>query len=163
MPRPSGLTPRGAKQKGDTYERDLAKYFNEHVFGGRDQVQRAVLSGGGRWRKTDANVEYAGDADLEGTPHLFVEAKRTERFALHDTMRQLTRNATAVRPGAIPVAITRRNSQPLAKSYCVLHLEDFVHLYRALLLAIDRADRQYANHRIAKSGDPSDPTPDPVF
>lgn len=162
MPRKTGITPRGLKAKGDRYERDLAEYLNTHVFGGRPQVQRALLSGGGRWRKTDNTIAaYAGDADLEGTPHLFVEAKRVERFNIHATMKQLTRNCDVVSPGSIPVAITRRSNQPLAKSYCVLHLEDFAQLYRALLLMLDANEREYAFHRIAKSDAPSDPTPTP--
>ena len=40
----SGKAP---KRKGDGYERELAKYFNEKVFDGEDKVQRAPLSGGG--------------------------------------------------------------------------------------------------------------------
>ena len=40
----SGSSP---KRKGDGYERELAKYFNEKVFGGDDLVQRMPLSGGG--------------------------------------------------------------------------------------------------------------------
>ena len=35
------------KTKGDTYERDLAKYFNEHIYK-EERCSRAPLSGGGR-------------------------------------------------------------------------------------------------------------------
>ena len=35
------------KRKGDGYERELAKYFNEKIFNGEDKVQRMPLSGGG--------------------------------------------------------------------------------------------------------------------
>ena len=33
------------KRKGDGYERELAKYFNEKIFNGEDKVQRMPLSG----------------------------------------------------------------------------------------------------------------------
>ena len=69
----SGKAP---KRKGDGYERELAKYFNKVVFGNEDLVQRAPLSGGGA-------VKSSGGSDLKNTPHIYVEAKRTEKFQIH--------------------------------------------------------------------------------
>ena len=59
----SGKAP---KRKGDGYERELAKYFNEKVFDGRDTVQRAPLSGGGA-------VRSSGGSDLKNTPYIYVK------------------------------------------------------------------------------------------
>ena len=53
----SGSSP---KRKGDGYERELAKYFNEKVFGGDDLVQRMPLSGGGA-------IKSSGGSDLKNT------------------------------------------------------------------------------------------------
>ena len=50
----SGSSP---KRKGDGYERELAKYFNEKVFGGDDLVQRMPLSGGCLLYTSDAADE----------------------------------------------------------------------------------------------------------
>ena len=53
------------KRKGDGYERELAKYLNEKIFGGDDKVQRMPLSGGGA-------VKSSGGSDLKNTPCIFV-------------------------------------------------------------------------------------------
>ena len=73
------------KRKGDGYERELAKYFNEKVFDGSDQVQRMPLSGGGA-------IKSSGGSDLKNTPYVYVEAKRTEKFKIHESMRQVEEN-----------------------------------------------------------------------
>ena len=78
----SGKAP---KRKGDGYERELAKYFNKIVFGDEDLVQRAPLSGGGA-------VKSSGGSDLKNTPHKYVEAKRTEKFQIHQSVAQVKEN-----------------------------------------------------------------------
>ena len=81
----SGSSP---KRKGDGYERELAKYFNEKVFGGDDLVQRMPLSGGGA-------IKSSGGSDLKNTPHIYVEAKRTEKFKIHESIKQVEENIDA--------------------------------------------------------------------
>jgi len=120
------LKPRGAKQKGDKYERELAAYFNQHVFDGRDVVFRAPLSGGG-----SINFE-GGGADLNGTQDLFVEAKRVEKLNIRDALRQaesnlVKRDMTALE---MPVVINRRNGETTGQSVVSLRLDDFLCLYR---------------------------------
>jgi len=108
---------RGAKAKGDQYERELAAYFSE-VCG--IQCHRTPLSGGGR-----------GEAlpDITGTHGLAIEAKRHERMSVDEWMRQARKNAGLDRP----VVINRKSRQPLHDSYVILHLQDFADLYRAWL------------------------------
>lgn len=108
---------RGAKAKGDQYERELAAYFTE-VCG--IPCHRTPLSGGGR-----------GEAlpDITGTHGLAIEAKRHERMSVDEWMRQARKNSGL----DIPVVINRKSRQPLPESYVILHLQDFADLYRAWL------------------------------
>ena len=119
----SGKAP---KRKGDGYERELAKYFNEKVFDGEDKVQRAPLSGGGA-------VKSSGGSDLKNTPHIFVEAKRTEKFQIHQSMRQVEDNIEISKSNDMPIVITRRNRTETGDSLCVLKLDDFLKMYQLLI------------------------------
>lgn len=119
----SGKAP---KRKGDGYERELAKYFNEKVFGGEDKVQRAPLSGGGA-------VKSSGGSDLKNTPYIFVEAKRTEKFQIHQSMRQAEDNIEISKSNDMPIIITRRNRTETGDSLCVLKLDDFLKMYQLLI------------------------------
>ena len=114
------------KRKGDGYERELAKYFNEKIFNGEDKVQRMPLSGGGA-------IKSSGGSDLKNTPHIYVEAKRTEKFKIHESMRQVCENIETSKSDSMPVVITRRNRESTGDSLCVLKLDDFIELYRILI------------------------------
>jgi Holliday junction resolvase len=114
------------KRKGDGYERELAKYFNEKVFDGEDKVQRMPLSGGGA-------VKSSGGSDLKNTPFIYVEAKRTEKFKIHESMRQVEENIQISKSRGIPIVITRRNRETTGNSLCVLRLDDFLKLYELLV------------------------------
>ena len=114
------------KRKGDGYERELAKYFNEKIFNGEDKVQRMPLSGGGA-------IKSSGGSDLKNTPHIYVEAKRTEKFKIHESMRQVLENIETSKSDSMPVVITRRNRESTGDSLCVLKLDDFIELYRILI------------------------------
>ena len=114
------------KRKGDGYERELAKYFNEKVFGGDDLVQRMPLSGGGA-------IKSSGGSDLKNTPHIYVEAKRTEKFKIHESIKQVEENIETSKSDSFPVVITRRNRETTGNSLCVLRLDDCMELYKILL------------------------------
>ena len=118
----SGKAP---KRKGDGYERELAKYFNEKIFNGDDKVQRAPLSGGGA-------VKSSGGSDLKNTPYIYVEAKRTEKFQIHQSMRQVEENIKISNSNDMPIVITRRNRTETGDSPCVLKLDDFLSMYKLL-------------------------------
>tara|TARA_B100001093_G_C26363769_1_gene815687 strand:- start:92 stop:463 length:372 start_codon:yes stop_codon:yes gene_type:complete len=118
----SGKAP---KRKGDGYERELAKYFNEKIFNGDDKVQRAPLSGGGA-------VKSSGGSDLKNTPYIYVEAKRTEKFQIHQSMRQVEENIKISNSNDMPIVITRRNRTETGDSLCVLKLDDFLSMYKLL-------------------------------
>ena len=114
------------KRKGDGYERELAKYFNKKIFDGENKVQRMPLSGGGA-------VKSSGGSDLKNTPHIYVEAKRTEKFKIHESMKQVIDNIETSKSKSMPVVITRRNRESTGDSLCILKLDDFIELYRILI------------------------------
>lgn len=122
------LTAKGSKRKGDGYERELAKAFNDFLYGGDDVIFRAPLSGGGR-----TNQFGGGSADLCGTPDVWVEAKRTEKFAPYAAMEQAETGIEGRRSDEMPVVISRRNGMKTEESMVVMRFEDWMVLYSAYL------------------------------
>jgi len=121
------LSAKGAKAKGDKYERELAQHINDTIFGGKIVAQRAPLSGGGR------SLHGGGSADLTGTPDIWVEAKRTERFAPYEAMAQAERGIAAGNSKEMPVVVSRRNQMTTGDSMCVMRLDHFLKIYDAYL------------------------------
>lgn len=114
------MTPRSAKQKGSTYERELAAYFNS-CLSLEPPVKRALLSGGG---------VATGGADLVNTPFIHVEAKRTERFQPYKAMEQAEEAISkGNEEGIMPVVINRKNGVKIQDSLVVMRLEDWINLY----------------------------------
>lgn len=113
------------KQKGDVFEREIAAYLNATVFGGREQVFRRPLSGGGR------TFGGGGESDLEGLPGLWAECKRTERLNLHEAMAQALKGSTARGCIEAPVIFNRRNRQSTGETYVTMALDHFIPLLRA--------------------------------
>jgi Holliday junction resolvase len=121
------LKPRGAKGKGDNYERELATYFNESLFNGSNVIFRAPLSGGGR------NLSGGGSADLTGTPHIWVEAKRTEKLRLYEALHQAEKGIREARSPDFPVVINRRSRMKTGESLTIMRLDDWLNMYRTAL------------------------------
>lgn len=121
------LSPRGSKAKGDKYERELAEYLNEALYGGEQKIFRAPLSGGGR------STFGGGSADLNGTPDIWVEAKRTEKFAPYAALEQAERGIAGKKSKDVPVVVSRRNQMTTGDSLVVMRLKDWVDLYQSLL------------------------------
>ena len=130
------------KRKGDGYERELAKYLDESIYGGGGVIQRAMLSGGGR------NLGGGGMADLVGTPHVWVEAKRTEKFKPYEAIEQAEAGIDKSKSKDIPVVMQRRSQMTTGDSLCVMRLRDWEVLYRCFLWAtghetVDGNDEEY--------------------
>lgn len=134
------MTPRGSKTKGSNYEREVAAWLNERVLG--LSARRALLSGGGR---------NDGGADLDGTPHVHMELKRTERFAPRDAMRQAEDAISRAGGGPMPVVVTRSNREGTGESLVVMRLADWVKLYRLL-----HASKEADNHLFVSRNRPHD-------
>jgi hypothetical protein len=120
---------RSPKTKGDGYERELAAYLNANVFGVREQVSRAIMSGsmgGGIGRGI-------GGSDLTGAPLLYVEAKRTEKLRPQWSLVQAFTNAAHRKTQDLPVVISRKSRETTGESVVVMRLEDFTVLYRYAL------------------------------
>jgi len=113
------------KIKGDKYERELGKYFNEVL--GIETAHRAPLSGGG------FVGNMVGGADVIGVPDLFIEAKRVERLNFMDAVRQAEGNRDKTNSPEVPIVINRRNQMTTGQSLCVLRLDDFMKFYKVYL------------------------------
>lgn len=112
---------RSSKSKGSGYERELAAYLNEEL---GVSSRRALLSGGGR---------NDGGADLDGTPHIHIEAKRTETFAPYAAMRQAEESIKRGKNPVLPVVIQRRNRMGTGESMVVMRLSHWKEFYAAFL------------------------------
>lgn len=112
---------RGSKAKGSDYERELAAYLNAAV---GLSARRALLSGGGR---------NEGGSDLDGTPLIHVEAKRTETFSPYAAMTQAEEAIKKGRQPVFPVVMQRRNKVPTAQSLVVMRAEHWAVMYAAFL------------------------------
>lgn len=111
-----------SKNKGDGYERELANFLADQL---GLPIQRTPLSGGGR---NDAQLP-----DLTGVPDVWVEAKRTERFEPRKAMTQALAGKRARHCPDMPIVVNRRNREPTSKSLVVMHLDDWLRIYRAYL------------------------------
>ena len=106
---------RGARIKGATFERKLAKYFN-------DNTPLEAKRGIGQTRSGGAEVS---DVDM---PIVHVEAKRHKRCNIKAALRQAIDDANV--NGKIPVAITKDDR---ADILCTIRLEDWIHFFNAYL------------------------------
>ena len=109
-------------RKGNGYEVELAKYLSNKL---GITVSRSPLSGGGF---NDIQM-----ADLYGTPHIWVEAKRTEKASVYNAMEQAERGIKARQCPDSPVVITRKNHINTEDSLVVMRMDDWVDLYSAFL------------------------------
>lgn len=115
------------KRKGDGYERELAKWLDARLFGSQGKITRAPLSGGGSY------ITGGGRADLIGTPDLWIEAKRTERFVPYAAMAQAETGIHKSDTPEMPVVIQRRNQMKTQDSLVVMRLNDFAFIYEGYL------------------------------
>jgi Holliday junction resolvase len=111
-------------QKGNLFERELAAWLRTRL---GVNAHRAALSGGGRF------LGVGGGADLVGTPGVWIEAKRTERLAIPEALRQAETAIGLARAPEMPVVIARTNRMPTEASYVVMRLQDWALLYEAYL------------------------------
>lgn len=103
-----------SKQKGNRYERELAKTFREYGF---TEARRGVQYSGKQ-----------GEADdVVGLPHIHIEAKHVEKLNLYNAIQQAERDAN---PDEIPCVFHRRNR---TKTYVTLSLNNFMKLYKGWL------------------------------
>lgn len=137
---------KGAKRKGDEYEREIAAYLNNAIpaLGERDApshghgirlatVRRAPLSGGGTW-ESGFDVVGCRVAMGGGDWEFGIEAKRVEKFSPYEAMAQAVRHlANMAKRGfdvarVIPVVITRKNRMEPGDALVVMRLGDFARL-----------------------------------
>jgi hypothetical protein len=109
------------KDKGRAFEHEISNYLNEKL---GLQSSRALLSGS--W-------SGGSGADLQGTPHLHVEAKRTEALNVKAHLRQAVAAVEKRNSAELPAVITRQNRMATGDSLVVLRLCDFVKMYGAFL------------------------------
>jgi hypothetical protein len=110
------------QKKGNAYERELARYFTDHM---GVHTERSPLSGGGRG--------LTAFADLYGPPHLWIEAKRQESLDLYGALAQAERGRVASGCPDLPVVIHRRNRMRTGESIVSMRLDVFFEFYDAFL------------------------------
>ncbi len=115
---------RGAKAKGSDYERQVSAWLNANIPG--LETRRALLSGGGR---------NTGDADIEGSPGVHLELKRTETFSPKAAMAQAETAISKAKIKTMPVVVNRTNGMKTEDSYVVMRLEHWSKMYQAWLRA----------------------------
>jgi hypothetical protein len=106
---------RGARIKGATFERHLAKYFT-------DNTEFEAKRGIGQTRMGGSEVS---DVDM---PVVHIEAKRHKRCHIKSALRQAIEDANI--NGKIPVAITKDDR---ADILCTMRLEDWIHFFNAFI------------------------------
>lgn len=115
------ISGRGSKAKGSNYERELAAYLNAAL---GLNARRALLSGGGR---------NDGGSDLDGTPLIHVEAKRTETFAPYAALGQAEESIKKSNANVVPVVMQRRNNMATGESLVVMRVDHWLKFYSAFL------------------------------
>ena len=113
------ISPKGAREKGLQYERELIAYIQERL---GLQLARGVAG-------AQAFDKAKGSTDIFGMPRLGVEAKRTETISVPEFRRQAARNAGT----DMPVVIHRSNRQATGDSSVILSLDDFLTIYGSFL------------------------------
>jgi hypothetical protein len=106
---------RGARIKGATFERHLAKYFTDNT---KFEAKRGI----GQSRMGGSEVS---DVDM---PIIHIEAKRHKRCHIKSALRQAIEDANV--NGKIPVAITKDDR---ADILCTMRLEDWIHFFNAFI------------------------------
>lgn len=111
---------RGAKTKGDNFERQVAAYLNDKIEG--LDAYRTPLSGmrGGRETATP---------DLSNTPSVAIECKRTETISARKWMKQAIEAAGA----NAPVVITRQNRDSMDDALVIMRLGEWIKFYEAVI------------------------------
>lgn len=106
--------PINSKQKGAKFERKLASIFRDYGYSCA--------------RRTAQYCGNTGDAsDVEGLPHIHVEAKHVERMELYPWMAQAVRDAEANGKGELPAVFHKKNN---ADILVTMRLDDWMNLYR---------------------------------
>lgn len=101
-----------SREKGKRFERTLAHYFRER---GYDAHRSAQYRG---------NTGQA--ADVEGVPHIHIEAKHCERMTLYEWMDQAVRDAEAAGDG-LPAVFHKKNN---ADTLVTMRLDDWYEIYK---------------------------------
>ena len=102
-----------SKQKGARFERLLASKFREYGYDARRTAQYCGNTG-------DA-------ADVQGLPHIHVEAKHVERLNIYEAMDQAKRDAGAGGNGDIPAVFHKKNNHNILVT---VEFDDFMRMYR---------------------------------
>lgn len=111
-----------SKQKGNRYERELAKTFRAYGF---TEARRGVQYSGKQ-----------GEADdVVGLPHIHIEAKHVEKLNLYEAIKQAERDANH---DEFPCVFHRRNR---TKTYVTMSLDDWMTLYSTWLYIKEKADK----------------------
>ena len=102
-----------SNQKGKRFERLLASKLREYGYDARRTAQYCGNTG-------DA-------ADVQGLPHIHIEAKHVERLNIYEAMAQAKRDAAASGKGALPAVFHKKNNHTILVT---MEFDDFMQIYR---------------------------------
>lgn len=106
---------RGARIKGATFERQLAKYFTDNtIFEAKRGIGQSRMGG-----------SEVSDVDM---PIIHVEAKRHKRCHIKSALKQAIADANI--NGKIPVAITKDDREEIL---CTMLLDDWIQFFNAFV------------------------------
>ena len=101
-----------SKDKGKRFEREVAKLFTVN---GYDAYRTSQFKG---------NTGQAGD--IEGVPHLHIEAKHQERMNLYEWVNQSVSDAKAQGKGNLPIVVHKANNKPVLVT---MEFQDWIRLF----------------------------------
>ena len=100
-------------EKGKRFERALASKFREYGYDARRTAQYCGNTG-------DA-------ADVQGLPHIHVEAKHVEKLNIYDAIAQAKHDAAAGGKGLLPAVFHKKNNQNILVT---MEFDDFMRIYK---------------------------------
>lgn len=101
-----------SREKGKRFERQLARYFQDH---GYDAHRSAQFMG-----------KTGQAADVIGLPDIHIEAKHCESMRLYEWMDQAIRDAEAAKDG-LPAVFHKKNN---ADILVTMRLDDWMSIYK---------------------------------
>jgi hypothetical protein len=115
---------KGAKNKGSSFERKIAKEFGIKLFNNPEALKRTPLSGGGVWK---GDIQLSPEVDLPPSAFPYcIECKNEENWTLETLFREVSKSVVfswwqqvikSCPASKIPIVVMTRNFYPVFVMY----------------------------------------------